>query len=307
MPASPDVYAGALGTVALIRASSVSEAGALRIVLAVVAAAALSLGIGAAFGVADAVVVAVIAVVSGFASRSATCNFDPRPARADWPGVVRGQAFCAYGAQLSGPARGSGGPRGQALAQNWEQLDRTVHAGHGAGRDRSSVAVGQPSRARPAHSGYVLVAGHGIRRRCSDRPTCRPPRRHRAHGRLACGGSSGRSRSAVAGRCDGRARGDGPTARRVGTGPVMSAWSRSVARLCRPGLQPLDIAVCEASFASLEGAHAAALVGHPPRAAERDLRLNRGPPDRRSAGLHALGYISPCRLRKKLLSAPVEN
>lgn len=54
-------------TVSSMHASSMSEAGALRIVLAVALAVAVTLGIGAALGVVAAIVVAVVAVVAGFA------------------------------------------------------------------------------------------------------------------------------------------------------------------------------------------------------------------------------------------------
>lgn len=54
-------------TVDVMHASSMSEAGALRIVLAVALAAVVTIGVGAAFGVAAAIAVAVAAVVAGFA------------------------------------------------------------------------------------------------------------------------------------------------------------------------------------------------------------------------------------------------
>ena len=54
-------------TVDAMHASSMSEAGALRIVVAVALAAVVTVGVGAAFGVVAAIVVAVAAVVAGFA------------------------------------------------------------------------------------------------------------------------------------------------------------------------------------------------------------------------------------------------
>ena len=54
-------------TVDPMHTSSMSEAGALRIVVAVVLAVVVTIGVGAAFGVAAAIAVAVAAVAAGFA------------------------------------------------------------------------------------------------------------------------------------------------------------------------------------------------------------------------------------------------
>lgn len=54
-------------TVAPMHASSMSEAGALRIVLAVVLAAVVSLAVGTAFSVTAGIAIAALAVIAGVA------------------------------------------------------------------------------------------------------------------------------------------------------------------------------------------------------------------------------------------------
>jgi hypothetical protein len=62
------MFAGAGSpTVDAMHASSMSETGALRIVVALALAVAVTLGIGAALGVVAAITVAVVAVAAGFA------------------------------------------------------------------------------------------------------------------------------------------------------------------------------------------------------------------------------------------------